>query len=140
VRIAFVEHGTLPLYMADAWVTPNFLANAESPSLAPFAWLLAVLPTDAYLKGLIVVHTAVGLLGGLWLARNLNAIAQWLERTFEISVFPPSVYYLDRIPTQINAPDVMLVVLAAFLLTLLAGIYPAVRAAGVSPVEVLRYE
>jgi len=37
VRIAFVEHGTLPLYMADAWVTPNFLANAESPSLAPLA-------------------------------------------------------------------------------------------------------
>ncbi len=72
VRIAFVEHGTLPLYMADAWVTPNFLANAESPSLGPVVWLLAVLPTGAYLKGLIVVHTAVGLLGAFLLLRDLG--------------------------------------------------------------------
>jgi len=72
VRIAFVEHGTLPLYMADAWVTPNFLANAESPSLAPLAWLLALLPTDVYIKGLIVAHTAVGLLGTFLLLRDLG--------------------------------------------------------------------
>ncbi len=67
VRTALVGHGTLPLYMADAWVTPNFLANAESPSLGPLVWLLAVLPTDTYIKWLIVAHTAVGLLGAFLL-------------------------------------------------------------------------
>jgi hypothetical protein len=72
VRIALVEHGTLPLYMADAWVTPNFLANAESPLLGPLVWLLAVLPTDAYLKVLLVAHTAIGLLGAFLLLRDLG--------------------------------------------------------------------
>lgn len=72
VRIALVDHGTLPLYMADAWVTPNFLANAESPSLGPLVWLLAFLPTDAYLKLLIVAHTAVGLLGAFLLVHELG--------------------------------------------------------------------
>lgn len=72
VRTALVAYGTLPLYMADAWVTPNFLANAESPSLAPLAWLLAVLPTDAYLKLIIVLHTALGLLGAGLLLRDLG--------------------------------------------------------------------
>jgi hypothetical protein len=72
VRTALADHGTLPLYMADAWVTPNFLANAESPSLGPLVWLLAFLPTDAYIKLLLVAHTAVGLLGAGLLLRDLG--------------------------------------------------------------------
>ena len=40
VRIAFSEHGVVPLYMADAWVTPNFLGNAEAPTLGPLGWLV----------------------------------------------------------------------------------------------------
>jgi hypothetical protein len=72
VRTAIVGYRTLPLYMADAWVTPNFLANAESPSLGPLVWLLALLPTDAYIKVLLVAHTAVGLLGAGLLLRDLG--------------------------------------------------------------------
>ena len=72
VRTSLVGFGALPLYMADAWITPNFLANAESPSLGPLVWLLAFLPTDAYIKLLIVVHTAVGLLGAFLLVHDLG--------------------------------------------------------------------
>jgi hypothetical protein len=72
VRISLCEHGTLPLYMADAWVTPNFLANAEAPTLGPLAWLLWWLPTGAYVKLLIVVFTAAGLAGTYLLLRDLE--------------------------------------------------------------------
>jgi hypothetical protein len=72
VRIALSEHGTVPLYMADAWVTPNFLANAEAPTLGPLAWLLWLLPTGAYVKLLIVVFTAAGLAGAYLLMRDLE--------------------------------------------------------------------
>ena len=82
----------------------------------------------------------LGLAGGLLLADNLNAIANWLEATFGISVFPPSIYYLDHIPTQINSGDLVWVVCAAFVLTVLASIYPASRAARLVPVDALRYE
>lgn len=87
-----------------------------------------------------LLGTGLGLTGGLALASRLNDVAKWLERTFGISVFPPTVYYLDRIPTQINAPDVTTIVSVAFALTLAASIYPAWRAARLLPVDALRYE
>lgn len=72
VRISFVEYGAFPLYMADAWITPNFLANAEAPSLGPLAWLLFLMPTEAYLKLLVVVFTAAGVGGMYLLLRDLD--------------------------------------------------------------------
>ncbi|HJO23631.1 MAG: hypothetical protein QF890_13620 [Myxococcota bacterium] len=72
VRQSFAEYGAVPLYMADAWVTPNFLANAEAPTFGPLAWLLLVLPTGVYVKFLFVVFTALGLAGGWLLARDLG--------------------------------------------------------------------
>jgi len=82
----------------------------------------------------------LGLAGGFALASNLNRIAAWLEGTFGISLFPPSIYYLDQIPAQINASDVAWVSAAAFILALIAGTYAAIRAARLSPVDALRYE
>jgi len=72
VRQSFTAYGAVPLYMADAWVTPNFLANAEAPTFGPLAWLLLVLPTGVYVKLLLVVFTALGLAGGWLLARDLG--------------------------------------------------------------------
>ena len=87
-----------------------------------------------------VLGIALGLAGGIGLALNLNSVATWLERTFGVSLFPPSVYYLDHIPTQIHGPDVARVAIAAFVLAALAGTYAAIRAARLSPVDALRYE
>lgn len=72
VRISMVQHHTLPLYMADAKMTKNFIANAEAPTLGPFVWLLPVLGTDAYIKFLIVVFTAAGCVGMFALLRDLK--------------------------------------------------------------------
>jgi lipoprotein-releasing system permease protein len=82
----------------------------------------------------------LGLAGGFALTLNLNTIAKWLEQAFGWSLFPPTIYYLDHIPTQINWSDVIGISAAAFLLTLLAGTYAAVRAARLAPVDALRYE
>ncbi|MGH0033395.1 MAG: hypothetical protein ACQGVK_00050 [Myxococcota bacterium] len=75
IHIGLVRHGTLPLFMADAWHTPNFVANAQSPVLGPLVGLLGLLETDTYIKLLIWLYTSVGLLGGYWLARDLGARA-----------------------------------------------------------------
>ena len=93
-------------------------------------------------QGLMVglAGVCLGFAGGIALTRNLNSIAAWLEGTFGFSLFPSSVYYLDQIPTQINAADITAVMAATFLLTILAGTYAAIRAARLSPVEALRYE
>ncbi len=72
IRVSLTQYGTLPLFMADASHTPNFLANPQSPLLGPLVWLLAVIPADAYIKLLIVVYTAAGLLGASFLLRDLH--------------------------------------------------------------------
>jgi hypothetical protein len=58
--------------MADASHTPNYLANAQSPVLGPLVWLLFAIPADAYIKLLIVLYTAAGLLGTALLLRDLR--------------------------------------------------------------------
>jgi hypothetical protein len=72
VRVSMVRHHTLPLYMADAKMTKNFIANAEAPTLGPFIWLLPLLGTDAYIKFLIVLFTAAGCVGMFALLRNFE--------------------------------------------------------------------
>ena len=72
VRESLREHHTFPLYMVNAWITPNFLANAEAPQLGPLVWLLLLISTDAYLKLLIVVFSAAGVAGMLLLLRDLE--------------------------------------------------------------------
>lgn len=87
-----------------------------------------------------VLGVMLGSILGLVMAWNLNPIADFLEETTGLSVFPSDIYYLDRIPTEINFLDVTTIITLALLTSLLAGIYPAQRAASLNPVEALRYE
>ncbi|NQZ99603.1 MAG: hypothetical protein HRU01_24095 [Myxococcales bacterium] len=75
-RQSLTEHHVLPLYMANAWITPNFLANAEAPQLGPLVPLLFVLSTGVYLKLLIAVFGAAGLVGMFALLRDLRVAAE----------------------------------------------------------------
>lgn len=82
----------------------------------------------------------LGSVWGLLLAWNLNPVADFLEETTGLAVFPSDIYYLERIPTEINFLDVATIVTLALLTSVLAGLYPARRAASLNPVEALRYE
>lgn len=82
----------------------------------------------------------LGLAGGVALAANLNPFVQWMDRTFGISLFPPTIYYLDHIPTLINMQDVVTITASALVLTMLAGTYAAYKAARLSPVDALRFQ
>ena len=84
--------------------------------------------------------TFAGLLLGLLVAHNLEAVRQLINRSFGLNVFDPNLYLLSRLPSVVVASDVILVVSLALSLSLLATIYPAWRAAKLDPVEALRYE
>ena len=72
IRICLTRYHTLPLYIDDAYYSRNFLANPQSPLLGPLVWLLAILPTDAYIKLLVVMYCTAGLLGMYGLLRDLD--------------------------------------------------------------------
>jgi lipoprotein-releasing system permease protein len=84
--------------------------------------------------------TLLGLILGVLLARNVNNILEFIRHAFHVQVFPASVYYISNLPSDIYVSDVLKVTLSTFVLTILATLYPAWRAAHTQPAEALRYE
>jgi lipoprotein-releasing system permease protein len=103
--------------------------------------------TEQILKIFITVGMAIGISGtlaglvlGLLLAQNLNAVVAAIEFIFRIQVMPQDVYYITGLPTKVDAVEVVCIVTASILLCFFATIYPARQAARQDPVEVIRYE
>ena len=82
----------------------------------------------------------IGVLLGVVLAIYAPDIAPVLERWFGFQIMPGDVYYVTRIPSELEANDVVTIAVSAFVLTSLATLYPARRAALVNPAAALRYE
>lgn len=81
-----------------------------------------------------------GTVAGLALAFNLNPVSDFIKRTTGLEVFPSDIYYFDRIPAEVHADDVVIIVFFALAASILAGLYPAHRASHLNPVEALHYE
>lgn len=94
------------------------------------------------LQGLLIgwVGVLAGILTGTLLAKNIATVVPALERFFGFEFMPADVYYLTSLPVDLQADDLFWVSSIALLMTAGATIYPALRAASVSPAEVLRYE
>jgi lipoprotein-releasing system permease protein len=93
-------------------------------------------------QGLVIgaTGTLLGVLLGLVLAYNVGTIVPVLESLFGFHVMDPSVYYITEIPSDPQLPQIALIAAIAFLLTVLATVYPALRGAATQPAEALRYE
>ena len=82
----------------------------------------------------------IGVLLGIVIALNVPTIVPFLENLLGFQVMPGDVYYVTRIPSELEWADVSVIAVSAFVLTSLATLYPARRAALVNPAVALRYE
>jgi lipoprotein-releasing system permease protein len=82
----------------------------------------------------------VGVVLGVIVAINVPVIVPVLEQFFGFQIMPGDVYYVTRIPSELETVDVVIIAVSAFVLTSLATLYPARRAALVNPAVALRYE
>ena len=87
-----------------------------------------------------IVGTALGTVGGILLALNVETIVPALERLFNVQFMAADVYYISELPSKLVWGDVYAIAGMAFFLSLLATIYPAWQASRINPAEVLRYE
>lgn len=91
--------------------------------------------------GLIgLVGIVSGVAGGIALSLNLDEIVAFFERLFDMKVLSPSVYYISDLPSEIHRSDVIYSASVTFVLTILATLIPAFKAAKTQPAEALRYE
>jgi lipoprotein-releasing system permease protein len=84
-------------------------------------------------EGLVIggIGTVLGVMTGLVVCLSLRWFGLRLD---------PEVYYLERLPVEVNATDYLLVALSAIFITILATIYPAMAASRLRPVDGIRYE
>jgi lipoprotein-releasing system permease protein len=87
-----------------------------------------------------VVGTLVGAVLGILAALNVSAGVALLEKLIGHKFLNADVYFIDYLPSQLQSNDVLMVCGAALILSFLATLYPAWRAARTQPAEALRYE
>lgn len=100
--------------------------------------IMAVFVIQGALVGCIGL--ALGIIGGVALALNIDVVVPAIERLFGVQFLSKEVYYISDLPSDLQWGDVWGVTLIAFVLALLATLYPSWRAARVNPAEALRYE
>ena len=82
---------------------------------------------------------AVGAMGTFWGFTGGVSVILLLKK-YQFIKLPQDIYYIDHLPVVVQASDVGLIVGSAMLITYIATVYPALKAANLEPVEALRYE
>ncbi|MDE2109397.1 MAG: FtsX-like permease family protein, partial [Gammaproteobacteria bacterium] len=145
-NVMFVILSLIDLVAAISIIIVLVMAVTDKQSDIAILRTLGMTPKN--IMGVFVVQgTLIGLLGtllglvlGVLLANNVNNLLDLARRLFHVQIFPASVYYISNLPSDIYVSDVLKVCIATFVLTVLATLYPAWRAARTQPAEALRYE
>ena len=95
-----------------------------------------------FLTGFTIGLTATiaGVILGITFSIYIEEIRQFLSSVFNLQIFPEDVYFLDEMPSEINAKSILSISLFSIVVTSLASLFPSFAVAKVEPIKALKYE
>ncbi len=95
-----------------------------------------------FMVGFLIGSTATlfGILLGVVFSLYIENIRQFLSSIFNISLFPEEIYFLSKMPSEININSIFIIAFCSILVTILVSIYPAKQASKQDPIKSLKYE
>ncbi len=84
--------------------------------------------------------TIFGIFLGVTFSLYIENFRQFLSSTFNISLFPEEIYFLSKMPSEININSIVIITICSILITIIVSIFPAFKAAKMDPIKSLKYE
>ena len=95
-----------------------------------------------FLIGVIIGTTATlfGIFLGVMFSLYIEDLRQFLSDTFNVSLFPEEIYFLNTMPSEINLNSILIIAFCSIIVTIVVSIFPAIKASKLDPVKGLKYE